>query len=404
MRLTFTAGSKKRQGENPRDRGAHVVVDHFDAKIGARIAGAPGLKKLAELRRIARQRTMRLAGEAPLDVSKRAVQPYADPVIGNQLEIFIGQKSSSTERNHVRASGFHDSNPVPQRGCFELAEGGLAMGLENFRDGGFRARFNVLVEINESPAELIGQRAADGGFAASHEPDQINSRRPLQFQYHRAVASNNGSMQQGLLPLFPLQVVLLPGAELPLHIFEDRYKQMIGEVIRDRLEFGVVLANEKGIVNTGCTATVDRVLRQYPDGRMDIVTRGRRRFEIMLLNDERAFLRGAVEFFDDDEESRPAAPDVQKRAIEGYNQLQALSSNDPLDTSGAHIAQLSFRLAQPVPDVTFRQILLATRSEAERLKQIAEFMPGFVVRQRRIQHVKEIAPRNGHGQGIHGVE
>ncbi|HLX45581.1 MAG TPA: LON peptidase substrate-binding domain-containing protein, partial [Bryobacteraceae bacterium] len=75
-------------------------------------------------------------------------------------------------------------------------------------------------------------------------------------------------MQQGLLPLFPLQVVLLPGSELPLHIFEDRYKEMMGEVIRDREEFGVVLANDKGIVNTGCTATVAKVLRQYSDGRM----------------------------------------------------------------------------------------------------------------------------------------
>ena len=98
------------------------------------------------------------------------------------------------------------------------------------------------------------------------------------------------------MPLFPLQVVLLPGAELPLHIFEDRYKEMIGEVLRDQIEFGVVLANEKGIVNTGCTATVERCCASIPDGRMDILTRGRRRFEIVRLNDERSFLRGAVEF------------------------------------------------------------------------------------------------------------
>src|ERR1700686_5363777 len=73
---------------------------------------------------------------------------------------------------------------------------------------------------------------------------------------------HNSSMQDGLLPLFPLQVVLLPGSQLPLHIFEERYKEMIGEVLRDKLEFGVVLASEKGIVNTGCTASVDRVLRE----------------------------------------------------------------------------------------------------------------------------------------------
>src|ERR1700681_872900 len=155
-------------------------------------------------------------------------------------------------------------------------------------------------------------------------------------------------MQDGLLPLFPLQVVLLPGSQLPLHIFEDRYKEMIGEILRDQVEFGVVLASEKGIVNTGCTASVGRVLREYSDGRLDILTRGRRRFEILLLNDERSFLRGAVEFFDD-EQFEPPPADVQKRAIEGYNELQALSSSEPLEPSGTAPPQLSFRLAQPVP-------------------------------------------------------
>jgi ATP-dependent Lon protease len=210
-------------------------------------------------------------------------------------------------------------------------------------------------------------------------------------------------MQQGLLPLFPLQVVLLPGSDLPLHIFEDRYKEMIEEVMRDHIEFGVVLANEKGIVNTGCTATVEKVLRKYPDGRMDIVTRGRRRFEIVLLNDERSFLRGSVEFFDD-EEFEPPPADVQKRAIEGYNELQALSSSEPLEPSGTAPPQLSFRLAQPVPDVTFRQVLLSTRSETDRLRQIAEFLPAYLIKQRRIQHVKDVAPRNGHGRGLPDVE
>jgi Lon protease-like protein len=231
-------------------------------------------------------------------------------------------------------------------------------------------------------------------------------------------------MQPVLLPIFPLQVVLLPGAELPLHIFEERYKEMMREVIRDRLEFGVVLANEKGIVNTGCTATVDQVLRQYPDGRMDILTRGRRRFEIVMLNDERAFLRGSVDFFDDDE-SAPAPPEIQKRAIDGYHQLQALSENAPRESperaspeatnpSGSPEAinkseaintndpQLSFRLAQPVPDLGFRQALLATRTEAERLRQLADFLPAYLHRQRRIQHMKEVAPKNGHGAGHMG--
>jgi Lon protease-like protein len=199
-----------------------------------------------------------------------------------------------------------------------------------------------------------------------------------------------------LLPLFPLQVVLLPGAELPLHIFEDRYKEMIGEVIRERLEFGVILANEKGIVNTGCSALIDKVLREYPDGRMDIIARGRRRFEIVRLNDERAFLRGSVEFFDDDEEV-PIAPEVRQRAIDGYNEV----SKDAIDLD---MPQLSFRLAQPVSDLGFRQSILISRSEADRIRQLADFFPIHNLRQKRIQHVKDVAPRNGHGRGVSGIE
>src|SRR5580658_9689562 len=180
-------------------------------------------------------------------------------------------------------------------------------------------------------------------------------------------------MQEGLLPLFPLQVVLFPGAELPLHIFEDRYKELIGEAVRDRLEFGVVLASEKGLVSTGCTATVERVLKQYPDGRMDIMTLGRRRFEILLLNSERAFLRGAVDFFDD-EQADPGPPEIRKLALAGYNEMQALNAEPQLAAEESAAAtylsdpRLSFRLAQPVSDLGLRQLLLTTRSEAERMR------------------------------------
>src|ERR1039458_1605645 len=86
-----------------------------------------------------------------------------------------------------------------------------------------------------------------------------------------ADASNrhNASMPGELIPLFPLQVVLLPRAPLPLHIIEDRYKEMMQEVIAAEGEFGVVMSREQGILNTGCTATIERILRQFEDGRMD---------------------------------------------------------------------------------------------------------------------------------------
>jgi len=201
----------------------------------------------------------------------------------------------------------------------------------------------------------------------------------------------------GWLPLFPLQVVLLPDGELPLHIFEDRYKEMIATVRRDKIEFGVVLANEKGIVNTGCTAALKRVLREYPDGRLDILVVGRRRFELLEIDDARPYLRGSVDYFDDDDAAAPEE-DVRDRAIAGYNEWRALTGDAPLPAADAHDPRLSFRLARAVEDLGFRQTLLAARSEADRLRQLAAFFPAFLIRQRRIQHVKQVAPRNGHGK------
>jgi Lon protease-like protein len=202
---------------------------------------------------------------------------------------------------------------------------------------------------------------------------------------------------QEWLPLFPLQVVLLPAGELPLHIFEDRYKEMIREALLAQSEFGVVLASDKGIAATGCTAKIDRVMREYPDGRMDILTKGRRRFEIVALNEERVFLRGEVAYFDDEDPGEMAPPEAMQQAMESYNQLRALDASAPLAESEARSPKLSFRLAQPIADLGMRQALLTARSEADRIRQLAAFLPSYVSTQRRIVHAKQVAPRNGHG-------
>ena len=204
------------------------------------------------------------------------------------------------------------------------------------------------------------------------------------------------------MPLFPLQVVLFPRTELPLHIFEERYKQMVADVLKGKPEFGVVLAGEKGIVNTGCTATIEKVVKKYPDGRLDLITMGRRRFEIILLNDEKSYLRGAVEFFDD-EAAEPIPPDVRKRVMEAYNDIRSLPSVRSVEDPELSDPQLSFQLAQVVPDVDFRQVLLSIRSEADRMRRLAEFFPTYSTRQRHIQHVRAVAPTNGHAKKPAGL-
>ena len=90
-----------------------------------------------------------------------------------------------------------------------------------------------------------------------------------------------------LLPLFPLEVVLLPGTPLPLHIFEPRYKEMIGECRANSAPFGVVRALEDGIADIGCTAEIVTVTKEYPDGRLDLIAR-RPRSDLRCLNSIRS--------------------------------------------------------------------------------------------------------------------
>jgi Lon protease-like protein len=250
----------------------------------------------------------------------------------------------------------------------------------------------------EACAATAEGRNASGTDAFGSASDNNN----LVVYLHQEIAGSvskrhNSNMQDPLLPLFPLQMVLLPRTPLPLHIFEDRYKEMFNELIQSKSEFGVVQAGDKGIVSTGCTATVEKVLAQYPDGRMDVLTLGRRRFEIVMLNDERSFLRGSVEFFDD-EDTDPVEPEMQLKALKGFTELKALGEQHVFGEPRIGDPQLSFQLAQLVGDMNFRQILLGTRSEAERIRQLAEYLPVYTVRQKHVAHMKEVAPRNGHSK------
>lgn len=199
-----------------------------------------------------------------------------------------------------------------------------------------------------------------------------------------------------LLPLLPLQLVVFPRTELLLHIFEDRYKEMVGEAIAKQSEFGVVFSKEEGIMKAGCTVMVDKVLTEYPDGRMDIVTRGSRRFEIVHLNQEKEYLQGEVEFFDD-EEPGPAPLNLQEEALLHYRGLIELGElqgyADPVLTD----PQLSFQLAQSVQDLDFQNVILRNRSEADRLKQLTNFLTQYIPRVKQTNKMKQLAPLNGFG-------
>jgi Lon protease-like protein len=197
-----------------------------------------------------------------------------------------------------------------------------------------------------------------------------------------------------LLPLFPLNLVLLPGTELPLHIFEPRYKEMIGECRANNAPFGVVRALENGIAEIGCTAAVITVTNQYSDGRLDLIAEGRARFEVLELNQERSFLRAEVLLVPDEPGS--PSPEDKERAIHVHREILALAGAEP-DISGADAGTLSFHIADSLPlDLDFKQKLLAMRSEGQRIPALAAYLEGVLPNLRRATLARQKAGRNGH--------
>lgn len=203
-----------------------------------------------------------------------------------------------------------------------------------------------------------------------------------------------------MVPLFPLPLVLLPAMPLPLHIFEDRYKEMMGEIIAATesgtgdIEFGVVLAKEEGIINIGCTARVEKVMRRYEDGRMDVLALGQRRFRIEGINEDRSYLRAEVEFFDDIDMT-DVPPDLTVKAKAAFSKLKELEETAH---EAAGNSRLSFQIAGLLDDIEKRQMMLALRSEKERLEYLVKAVPEYMVKQERIALARRVAPLNGHAK------
>ncbi len=213
-------------------------------------------------------------------------------------------------------------------------------------------------------------------------------------------------MEENLLPLFPLEVVLLPEETLPLHIFEERYKKMITECLEAQAagtgqqEFGVVRAKEQALSTTGCTAHIVNVTRRYEDGRMDILTVGKRRFEILMTNDERTYLRGAVEYFDDEGPDSPSDA-AAELAIARFR--EAMRKMRQAAEMAVHLPRpyryLSFRLAAALPlDLEFKQRLLALREEPERLTLVLRALDILLDQLNRVEASQKKAGGNGHGR------
>lgn len=211
-------------------------------------------------------------------------------------------------------------------------------------------------------------------------------------------------MDDLLLPLFPLEIVLFPEEPLPLYIFEDRYKLMIGECLEAKAagsslqEFGIVCAKGQELHTVGCAARIVNVTRKYEDGRMDIFTFGTRRFEILYTNEEKAYLRGGVDFFEDEPGSDVASDEAAQPAIELFRQaIQRLrkSADVPIHFPRPY-RYLSFRIAAPLPlDLDFKQQLLGIRHENERLRLVNRVTERLIVQLEVVEKARTKAGGNG---------
>jgi Lon protease-like protein len=195
-------------------------------------------------------------------------------------------------------------------------------------------------------------------------------------------------------PLFPLGLVLLPGEVVPLHIFEERYKLMIGECLDEQRDFGIVWISDDGLKEVGCTAHITQLLERMEDGRMNILVQGAAPFRLLRRIGELPYPAGDVELLDEPEEEPDAGAGAAAR--ESYAELvERVTDSRPGDSDLEELdaygmaATLDFALDA-------KQDLLELRSERLRLERLSELF-GLTIE--RLEHAERVAERaRGNGK------
>jgi len=194
--------------------------------------------------------------------------------------------------------------------------------------------------------------------------------------------------------LFPLELVLLPGERVPLHIFEDRYRELIGECLSDGIEFGLILENEDGLREVGTSTAVVELIDTFEDGRMNVLVEGRGRFRVVALTEGRSFQTAEVEALDDDGET-PTGDEVEQ-AMSVFRRLVAVAEADEIEQPSPGSPDLSFELASRVDfGHELKQELLELRSERRRLRRLSELLEQAVAALAREREVRQRASGNG---------
>jgi len=205
-------------------------------------------------------------------------------------------------------------------------------------------------------------------------------------------------MNPARIPLFPLDIVLFPGQAVPLHIFEPRYRQMTRHCIDAQTPFGIVFLHKGNLAQTGCSAMIVKVLKEYEDGRSDILAAGQNAFRLVRTHEEKPYLEGDVEYLEEDFTGVDSA--VSARLEQLCNQChQLLYGEDAprFETEGG--ISLAYHVASELPvDVAIRQSLLEIRSEAERQGRLVTHLAEWYPQLQKREHVRGKAAGNGHGK------
>ena len=202
-----------------------------------------------------------------------------------------------------------------------------------------------------------------------------------------------------LIPLFPLGLVLLPHMDLPLHIFEERYKIMITECLENHRAFGIVFFDGAVIQTIGCTASIASVVKRYDDGRMDILTRGEKRFIIKHMDESRPYLQARVLFFDDEAETITA--DDRILVTDTLHRLKDLDRLSKTDRDYDALARLGPAvLSFVIPGLEGftpqeRQPFLETTSPRRRLAKCRAALEGVAKRMQLSADIQKAVGGNG---------
>jgi Lon protease-like protein len=199
-------------------------------------------------------------------------------------------------------------------------------------------------------------------------------------------------------PLFPLGLVLIPRELVPLHIFEERYKLMIGECIDAGREFGIVWLSDDGLKDVGCSARVDRVLERFDDGRLNVLVEGTTPFRLLRRIDELPYPAGDIQPLADDPEDPEDAKAIAA-ARERYADLVAEVTDERPDADALALLDAYGMAATLDVGLEAKQSLLELRTERARLEQLDTLFGEALGRIRHAERAAERAQGNGSVQG-----